>query len=61
VKSGSYAVRVTHYVPAEGIKAQPRPQEVEYPENWTVPGGPYKLDASKLPKPKKDPNQSGPK
>lgn len=52
VPAGTYTVNVTHYLPVKGDGKGPSapPKTVEYPEKWTVPGGPFNLDLSKLPK-----------
>jgi hypothetical protein len=49
VASGTYALKVMHYQAGGDKKASKGPpSQKEYSEKWTVPGGPYKLDLTKL-------------
>ncbi len=54
VAKGTYKVRYIHYKVAPTVaKKGPAPGSSSpspYPEDWTVPGGPFKLDLSKVKK-----------
>lgn len=54
VEKGSYKVSYIHYqiAPKTGKKATPSSLNSPkgYPEEWSVPGGPFKLDLSKVKK-----------
>jgi hypothetical protein len=49
VMPGTYTLKVIHYaVGGDPKKGRTPPSQKEYPEKWSVPGGPYKLDLNKL-------------
>ena len=64
VVPGTYTIKVTHYAaapitgggdPKSGkmAKGPGMPEMKTHPDRWTVPGGPFTLDLSKLPATKK--------
>lgn len=51
IANGTYKVNVTHYVAAANTpkgKMPSPPVTKEYPDTWTVPGGPFKIDMSRV-------------
>jgi len=51
IENGTYKIKVTHYVSAANVpkgKAPTPPQTKDYPDTWTVPGGPYKIDMTSV-------------
>lgn len=63
VAPGTYTIKVTHYAAAAPGAGDPKatkmakgpgiPDMKVHPDRWTIPGGPFTLDLSKLPATKK--------